>query len=91
MVATKDFQVLVGMLMSLGCECSKEKAQKLHLEVTGNQETVKLTLKEFALLVNKFIDEECDPVDGVIEAIADQYDNEAKGLIQYKQMIEFME
>ncbi len=65
----------MSMLISLGCECTIEKAQEMYNQVTGRKgEGVRMDLKEFALIVCKFIDQECDPVDGVIEAIAEKYD-----------------
>ena len=71
LVETKDFKVLVSMLMSLGCECTVEKAIDIYEAITGKKDKVRMTLREFALIVNKFVDEECDPVEGVIEAVAD--------------------
>ena len=89
-MTTKDFKVLVSMLMSLGCDASLEKALELYERVTGRKGVVDMTLREFALIINKFIDEECDPVDGVIEAIADKYDPESSGRCKYTELIEFM-
>jgi len=40
--------------------------------------------------VNKFVDEECDPVDGVIEAVSDKYDKNGTGVCKYSDIIEFM-
>lgn len=60
--------------MSLGCECTEDKARKIYKSVTKRDRDDELNLTEFALIVSTFIDEECDPVDGIIEAISEKYD-----------------
>lgn len=78
--------------MSIGCESTIEKAKELYEQVSGRKDLgVSMDLKEFAQIVNKFIDLECDPVDGVIEAIAEEYDKEGKGQCKYSEIIEFMQ
>ena len=44
LVETKDFKVLVSMLMSLGCECTVEKATEMYEAITGKREKVRMSL-----------------------------------------------
>ena len=90
MVETKDFKVLVSMLMSLGCECTVKKAQDMYEAVTGKRGTVGMNVREFALIVQKYVDEECDPVEGLIEAVAERYDKGASGMCKNSEIKEFM-
>ena len=50
-----------------------------------------LSLSEYTALINIYIDENCDEVDGLIETIKDRYDPESTGKCKYSQIIEFME
>ena len=37
LVETKDFKILVSMLMSLGCECTVERAIEIYEAITGKK------------------------------------------------------
>ena len=70
----------------MGCDVSQEKARQLYERVRDpsvSADTLSLSLVQYAQIVNTFIDEECDPVDGVIESIRDKYDPEGTGLCKF--------
>ena len=86
MVCTTDFQVLNGMMLAMGCDITQEKARLLYERFRDQSvapDTLSLSLAQYAQIVNAFIDEDCDPVDGVIETIRDKYDPEATGLCRF--------
>ena len=73
-------------MLAMGCDVSQEKARQLYERVRDpsvSADTLSLTLVQYAQIVNTFIDEECDPVDGVIESIRDKYDPEGTGLCKF--------
>ena len=45
MVETKNFKVLVSMMMALGCDASESKAAEMHEKVTGSKEKVRMSLR----------------------------------------------
>ena len=70
----------------MGCDVSQEKARLLYERVRDPGvpvDTLSLSLGQYAQIVNAFIDEDCDPVDGVIESIRDKYDPEGTGLCKF--------
>ena len=70
----------------MGCDVSQEKARQLYERVRDPGiplDTLSLSLGQYAQIVNAFIDEDCDPVDGVIESIRDKYDAEGTGLCKF--------
>jgi hypothetical protein len=68
-----DFNILSGMYLALGCDMSTEKAKDAYMKLKNidEAESFEITLVEFAQLINTYVDEECDPIEGVIEAIAE--------------------
>ena len=73
-------------MLAMGCDVSQEKALQLYERVRDpsvSADTLSLSLVQYAQIVNTFIDEECDPVDGVIESIRDKYDPEGTGLCKF--------
>jgi len=50
---------------------------------TVPSDTLSLNLRQYAQIVNAFIDEDCDPVEGVIETIKDKYDPEGTGFCKF--------
>jgi hypothetical protein len=86
MVYTSDFQVLYGMMLAMGCDASQERALKLYERYRDHKvpsDILSLSLTQYAQIVNAFVDEDCDPVDGVIETIRDKYDPEGTGLCKF--------
>ena len=73
-------------MLAMGCDVSQEKALQLYERVRDpsvSEDILSLSLVQYAQIVNTFIDEECDPVDGVIESIRDKYDPEGTGLCKF--------
>jgi hypothetical protein len=42
-----------------------------------------LSLKDYAQIIQLYIDEECDPVDGIIETLRERYDVKGSGKCRY--------
>ena len=81
------------MLIAMGCDADLGTTKTLYHNLKGieTSENLSLTLPEYARLVNMFVDEQCDPVDGLIETIKERYDPEQTGCCQYQQILEFLE
>ena len=92
---TTDFGILLGMFLALGCDVELPSAKELYQRVKQPAEyeegKISLNVIEFARMINFFVDEQCDPVDGLLETIADAYDIENTGTCHYEQIIEFLE
>lgn len=89
---TDDFNILAGMFLALGCDQSAEQSKTAYLKLkkVDDATSLELSLEDFAQLVNTYVDEECDPVEGVIEAIAELYDKKRIGYCEYAELTEFM-
>ena len=83
------------MFLALGCDINIDQAKTLYKrakEIEGElPKEMNLSLAEYATLINIYIEENCDEVDGLIETIRDRYDPESTGKCKYSQIIEFME
>lgn len=71
------------MFLAMGCDADLPTAKRLYKSVkdpaTFKETEFSLTLVEFAKLIHTFIDQECDPVDGLLEAISEKYDPNETG------------
>ena len=80
-------------MMAMGCDADMETSKKIYNEVKkldGPQLEYIVTLQDYALMVNKYTEEYCDQVDGVIEAIRDEYDENETGICKYRQVVQFL-
>ena len=81
------------MMLAMGCDITPEKSRVLYSrfkDPSTPQDVLSLTLIQYAQIINAFVEEDCDPVEGVIEAIRDKYDPEGSGFCKYAQILEFM-
>ena len=81
------------MFLAMGCDVTPEKARKLYLrfkDPSTPEDVLSLNIVQYAQIINAFVEEDCDPVEGVIETIRDKYDPEGTGVCRYIQILQFM-
>lgn len=81
-IETTDMGVLLGLFLALGCDAELPVAKDLYRRVKGaafEEGRLSLSAVETAQLIGLFVEEHCDPVDGLVEAVADAFDPERTG------------
>mmetsp|Transcript_11554 Transcript_11554/g.11527 ORF Transcript_11554/g.11527 Transcript_11554/m.11527 type:complete len:128 (-) Transcript_11554:136-519(-) len=96
-----DWQLLIALFMSLGCDETKESISEKYLLIYGGNQNLDpmkpmLTQQEFLKIMDQIVEGK-DPVDGIISEIEELYDGggeesniEPTGKITKDQMLDFM-
>ena len=93
-IETTDMGVLLALFLALGCDVDLPLAKDLYQRVKGplyEHGKLSLGLVECGQLISLFVEEQCDPVDGLIEAISDAHDPSKTGACRLSDLKAFLE
>lgn len=82
-IETSDPNVIVGMMLAMGCDSDRmtiidiyKRAKEAARSSESGEVKKKYTLSigEYCQMVAMFVEEQCDPIDGIMETIQENYD-----------------
>ena len=93
-IETTDMGVLLALFLALGCDAELPVAKDIYKRVKGaafEEGRIELTIVDCARMISLFVDEHCDPVEGLLEAVTDALDPEKTGVCALEGLKAFLE
>jgi len=80
------------MMIAMGCDTDIKTVKDLYFRAKKSQiDKVDITLGEYADMISMFVDEQCDPIEGLIETIEERFDQGKTGRCKYSDIVLLME